>query len=299
MMLTAVPVHADTVPLAAAEQGAPVVATEPARPGDPASPPMLPIPVPAPPETGGEAVVTARSRVGDPLQDFNVASFNVAQDIDRAVLAPTSRAYQKVVPQSVRTGFGNFLKNLREPVVFVNFLLQLKIGKAAETAGRFAINSTIGVAGVMDVAKKKPFYLPGRRNSFANTLGFYGVKPGPFFFAPLLGPTTLRDLFGNIMDQVVPIGPVQPFRGRATTLPIAVLSSLDYRAEFDVELERQRATEDPYMAARRYYLERRQAEIDALKGRKRMKAPLSTSPVVPKPERAAAVPPPAVIGPPA
>src|SRR3546814_7125122 len=71
------------------------------------------------------------------------------------------------------------------PINFLNFLFQFKIGKAVETVGRFAINSTIGVAGIFDVAKKPPVNLPYRPNGFANTLGFYGVEPGPYFFLPL------------------------------------------------------------------------------------------------------------------
>src|SRR3546814_1283739 len=75
---------------------------------------------------------------------------------------------------------------------FLNFLLQFKIGKAAETLGRFAVNTTFGVGGLFDVAKTMPFNLPYRRNGFANTLGFYGVEPGPYFYLPLIGSTTLR-----------------------------------------------------------------------------------------------------------
>src|SRR3546814_2534491 len=77
------------------------------------------------------------------------------------------------------------------------------LGKALETVGRFAINSTIGAAGVFDVAKKAPINLPYRSNGFANTLGFYGVEPGPYFFLPLVGPTTLRDMVGDGIDLLV------------------------------------------------------------------------------------------------
>src|SRR3546814_6026547 len=88
----------------------------------------------------------------------------------------------------VRDGLGNALRNISEPVNFLNFLLQFKIGKAAETLGRFVVNTTFGVGGLVDVAKTKPFNLPYRRNGFANTLGFYGVEPGPYFYLPLVGP---------------------------------------------------------------------------------------------------------------
>ncbi|MCE3590054.1 VacJ family lipoprotein, partial [Escherichia coli] len=100
-------------------------------------------------------------------------------------------------------GIRNFFNNLSEPVSFLNFMLQIKPGRAAETVARFAVNTTVGVGGVIDVARRKPFRRPRRPNGFANTLGFYGVKPGPFLFLPLIGPTTVRDLVGLSIDRMV------------------------------------------------------------------------------------------------
>lgn len=259
-----------TAPVVAAPASLAPVAPPGASP-DPAAPPVAP-PVAAPPpvaERGpaGEVVVRARSRAGDPLQATNIETFNATQAVDDAVVGPVALAYKKGLPRPIRTGLRNFLNNLREPVVAVNYLFQLKPGKAAETVGRFAVNSTIGVLGLVDMAERKPFRLPYRRNGFANTMGYYGIGPGPFFFLPLIGPTTLRDLLGNGVDQFVPIGPIRPFSGAQYTVPIAILSSLDYRAEMNDELERQRGTGDAYSAARAYYNWRRQAEIDRLKGR--------------------------------
>lgn len=200
---------------------------------------------------------------------MNAQTFAATEAVDKAIVGPASRVYRRALPRPIRKGLRNFLANFREPVVSVNYLLQLKPGKAAETLGRFAINSTVGIAGLIDVAKKPPFNLPRRRNSFANTLGYYGVKPGPYFILPLVGSTTLRDFAGTIVDQVlVPIGPIQPLRGQTYTIPVAVLSTLDNRVEFEDELQRIRATKDPYAASRRFYLERRQAEIDALRGKR-------------------------------
>lgn len=239
----------------------------------------------APARTGGteaEIVVTGRSRRGDPAEPVNAATFAATQAVDDAVVGPAARAYRKAVPSPIRDGLRNFLLNFREPVVFVNYLLQFKPGKAGETLGRFAINSTVGAAGLFDVARRKPFRLPRRRNSFANTLGYYGVKPGPFFFLPLIGPTTLRDLAGDIVDQVaVPIGPIRPLRGSEFTIPIGVMSALDYRAEFDDELTKLRASPDPYAARRKFYLDRRQAEIDALRGRNSPPPPIYGTPIEP------------------
>jgi phospholipid-binding lipoprotein MlaA len=228
----------------------------------------------------------------------------VVQSVDKAIVAPIAFAYEDVVPRPIRKGLRNFLHNLGEPVVFLNYLLQLKPGKAAETLGRFVINTTIGAAGVVDVAKRKPFNLPHRRNGFANTLGYYGVPAGPYFYLPLIGPTTLRDFIGNRLDLLVlPIAIGNQFSRPEYALPVAALSELNSRIEFDDELRQIRATRDPYVAARSYYLRRRQAEIDALHGRGdgtvpiTLPAPASNNPA-PAPAPAPTLPAPAQSPPP-
>ncbi|HEX8382038.1 MAG TPA: VacJ family lipoprotein [Sphingomonas sp.] len=223
---------------------------------------------PASPDPADDIVVVGRDRRGDPLAPVNEQSFAVTQAVDQAIVGPLARAYKRNVPGTIRSGLRNFLANLREPVVMLNYLLQLKPGKAGETLGRFAINTTVGAAGLVDVAKKRPFNLPRRRNGLANTFGYYGIKPGPFLFLPLIGPVSLRDLVGNVLDQVmVPVTAVPPLDRQIVTVPLLNLGALDYRAEYDEELEKLRAGRDPYAAVRRYYLARRQAEIDALRGR--------------------------------
>lgn len=218
-----------------------------------------------------DILVTARQghAPDDPLQAVNAQSFALTQTVDRAVVEPVALVYQRVLPTSLRSAIRHFLNNLSEPVVFANFLLQHKLGKAAETAGRFAINTTIGVAGVLDIANKDPFRLPRRRNGFAYTLGFYGVKPGPFLFLPLIGPTTVRDLIGLVVDRMLlPTLLGQPFNQLSYTVPATVLNLLDRRIEFDVQLREFRDTVNPYVATRSFYLECRQAEIEALHQRR-------------------------------
>ncbi|MFS0773489.1 VacJ family lipoprotein [Sphingomonas sp. 1P08PE] len=233
-----------------------------------APPPVPPAPPPADPN---DIVVTGRGawEAPDPMSGANKEAYKATQAVDKAVIGPVSRAYKKKVPGPIKSGIHNFLYNLREPVVFVNFLLQHKIGKAAETVGRFALNSTIGVAGLFDMAKRKPFKLPRRSNGFANTLGFYGVPNGPFMYLPLVGPTTVRDLFGGAVDRIVlPITLGQGVTDPKFAIPAGVLGALDHRAEFDDTLEKlEKAPGDPYVNARDFYLQRRQAEIDRLHGR--------------------------------
>ena len=233
--------------------------------------PIAPSDAPAQPSQDGAIVVTARpdSEPGDPMLQLNAQSFQVVQDVDEALVGPVAMAYKDAVPKPVRHGLRNFLRNLTEPIVALNFLLQLKPGKAAETVGRFAINSTIGIGGLFDVAKRDPFKLPYRRNGFANTLGYYGVEPGAYLFLPLIGPTTVRDLAGGVVDGLIlPTVVGAPFNDPYYTLPAATLSALQGRIQIDEQLNALRnQSGDPYMAARDFYLKRRQAEIDALKGK--------------------------------
>lgn len=216
-----------------------------------------------------DIVVQARRRTrGDPLQTVNAKAFAVTQRVDEAFIGPAALAYERTLPRPVRSGLRNFLNNLHEPNVFLNYLVQIKPGKAGETLGRFALNSTIGVAGLFDVAKRRPFNLPRRANGFADTLGFYGVKPGPFLFLPLFGATTVRDLFGTGVDQLAsPLSLVgKPFNQTGYRVSRAAFSTLDHRAEFDEQLIKIRDSADPYAARRQFYLEGRQAEIDGLHG---------------------------------
>ncbi len=219
-----------------------------------------------------DIIVTAKRRAiaADPLENFNETSFEIIQSVDKAFVGPVALAYRDKLPSPIRSGVRNFLSNIGEPIRFVNFVLQLKPGKAVETVGRFAINTTLGVGGVMDVAKKKPFHMPLRVNGFAYTMGYYGIKSGPYLYLPFIGPTTLRDVTGRIMDlMLLPIAVGKPFNNLYYTVPAGILSSLDDRAEFDDELTRLRTQSgDPYAALRAYYLNKRQAEIDALRGKK-------------------------------
>lgn len=216
---------------------------------------------------GNEIIVTARqsSRI-DPLSKLNAQSFAAIQAIDKAVVAPVALGYASAVPKPVRNGLRNVLRNLDEPVSFLNYILQLKIGRAAKSAARFGINSTIGVAGLFDMARRKPFNLPYRPNSFANTFACYGVGNGPYFFLPVVGPTTLRDLFGLGLDKaVLPTVVGKPFDDGKVNVALAVVDALTDRVEIDGQLQRIRSESgDPYVAVREVYLAQRRAEIGAI-----------------------------------
>jgi phospholipid-binding lipoprotein MlaA len=272
----------------------PADSTPPATPAVPAPQPQSADPVAGPQAVSAkdtpDIVVTARTSVpGDPLARANELSFAATQAIDKAVIGPISLGYAKVVPAPVRDGLGNFLYNLQEIDVCLNFILQHKFGKAVETAGRFVINTTLGLGGLFDVAKRRPFRLPRRRNGFADTMGFYGVKPGPYLFLPIIGATTVRDLLGRTLDRmVVPTALGNPFNTSAYTIPTTVGTTLDTRADFDEQLRIFRASKSPYAARRDFYLLRRQTEIDHLRGKDRTTNAVGSPTAVPAKEAPAA-----------
>ncbi len=226
----------------------------------------------APPSAGtdqavSDIVVTARrASPGDPLERVNIKSFEAIQAVDKAVIGPVALTFERVVPTPIRLGLRNALYNLQEPVIFLNFLVQLKPGKGAETLGRFVINSTLGIAGLFDIAKRRPFKLPYRPNGFGDSLGYYGVKPGPYLYLPIIGATSLRDLFGTFADQsVLPTAVGKPFNQLIYSVPRFLVRELDQRAGFEEDLRLMRASGDFYAARRDFYLRTRQAEIDGLR----------------------------------
>lgn len=267
---------ANPAPEVSAAQSAQLELPQSTAPTEPASPPIE-LSLADQPEQAA-IVVTAKPRhdPGDPVEAVNETTFSAVQAADTAFVGPMAMAYKSAIPNPARSGLRHFLDNLQEPVVFLNFMLQLKPGKAVETLGRFAINSTIGVAGLIDVAKKKPFRLPRHPNGFALTLGYYGVKPGPFLFLPLIGPTTVRDLFGRWVDLLVlPVAVGKPFTDPIYGATTLVFRSLDERAEADDRLRRLKdGSQDHYKALRDDYLRNRQAEIDQLHAKKGMPATL-------------------------
>lgn len=219
-------------------------------------------------DDGSVIVVTGQDSIpGDPMAALNAETYEVMQEVDQAIVEPVAFAYRDELPKPIRKSLRNFFRNLREPVVFLNFLLQLKPGKAMETLGRFVINSTIGIGGLVDQAKGPVFNLPRRENGFANTLGYYGVKPGAFLYLPLIGATTVRDLVGSLADAaVLPTAIGRPFNRFEYGVSAYVVTGLESRIEFDDELEAIRNSDEPYTSMREAYLARRAREIAALRG---------------------------------
>lgn len=134
----------------------------------------------------------------DPWEPLNTKVFEFNRQVDRWVLKPAAQGYNAVVPNPVQIGISNFFYNLRFPPRFINNLAQGKLTGAGTEVGRFLLNSTFGFAGFVDVATELNITTP--EEDTGQTLGYYGVKPGPYLVVPLLPPFTLRDFVGYLGD---------------------------------------------------------------------------------------------------
>ena len=140
--------------------------------------------------------------VSDPFEKMNRSVFERNMRFNHAVIYPAAKAYDKGVPGPVRNSIGNFVSNLNEPFVFANDALQLRLEAAATTVGRFAINSTVGVGGLFDVATKQK--LPQQSGDFGQTLYVWGMRNSPYLVLPVIGPTNVRDLLGTTVELAAP-----------------------------------------------------------------------------------------------
>ncbi|WP_458700954.1 VacJ family lipoprotein [Sulfurospirillum sp. 1307] len=138
----------------------------------------------------------------DPLKSYNVVMTDFNDYMYTNIMGPIAKNYAKVVAKPVRTSISNFFENLFFPIRLANNLLQLKFKNSFEESARFLINSTFGVAGLLDVAKSEG-KLEAHNEDFGQTLGFYGVGSGPHIVLPLLGPSNLRDVVGIVGDTFI------------------------------------------------------------------------------------------------
>lgn len=127
----------------------------------------------------------------DPLEPINRAVYGFNDGFDRAIAKPVAETYRSVVPAIVRQGVTNFFSNINDLWIFINNVLQGKPREAADDFGRFAINSTLGLLGLIDIASD--FGLEKHNEDFGQTLGRWGVASGPYLMLPFVGPSTLRD----------------------------------------------------------------------------------------------------------
>lgn len=198
----------------------------------------------------------------DPWEGLNRGLFGLHEFLDTTIFRPAAIAYKRIIPAPARKGLSNAISNLGEPAVAVNDALQGHGKKAGMTMTRFAGNSIFGLAGILDVAT--PAGLPHHDNDFGLTLARYGIKPGPYLFVPLVGPTTLRDAAGGAAALVLnPLVYARYSGDDAVGATTIIAGGLQTRADADGDLKTLYASAtDPYASIRSYYLQSREAKVN-------------------------------------
>jgi phospholipid-binding lipoprotein MlaA len=213
----------------------------------------------------GCATLDHPADTNDPLERYNRSMYKFNDTVDKYLLKPVAQGYDTVTPDPVQKGVSNFFSNLDDVVVIVNDLLQLKPIQMASDTGRFIINSSIGLFGLIDWASDMG--LEKHQEDFGQTLGYWGVPAGPYFILPFLGPSTIRDTGGLLADanyldpelRAVEKGFPPPQRDPESLVwNMVLLDAIDTRAKLlKTEKILDEAALDPYVFLREAWLQRR------------------------------------------
>lgn len=193
----------------------------------------------------------------DPLEPINRGIYAFNTTADRVVLRPMAKGYALAVPGFARTGVNNFFSNLFYPVTILNQFLQGKFVRGTQDMGRFLVNSTLGLAGFIDVATY--WGLPEHAEDFGQTFGHWGVGEGWYLMLPVLGPSTNRDLVGRVVG--IPFSPMYDLDNPPLTWGLSLLDAVQTRAQLLNADALLRGQLDPYVFVRSAYLQKRWSDI--------------------------------------
>jgi len=189
----------------------------------------------------------------DPWESWNRGVYKVNDKLDRAIAKPLARTYVRIVPKPIRTGISNFFSNLETTTVMINDALQGKFLAAGNDLGRFLLNSTVGLGGLLDPATSAG--LARNNEDFGQTLGHWGVHPGPFIELPILGPSDLRDAPSKVVDTYT--NPLQYVHNSYVKYGLWGVRLIDTRAGILSLDDTLKNVYDPYAFIRDAYLQRR------------------------------------------
>ena len=202
--------------------------------------------------------LVAEENPRDPYEGFNRSMFTVNEAVDKFTTKPVAQAYDKVTPLPVKAGVGNFFGNVGDLWIGANSAMQGKFGDAGVDFGRLLLNSTVGIFGLFDVASE--LGLEKHEEDFGQTMAVWGVGDGGYMFWPFIGPRTVRDTAGWIVDSYA--DPVWRARPIATRNSLAALRFVDIRASLlPAEKVVDEAALDKYAYIRDAYLQRRRNQI--------------------------------------
>lgn len=215
----------------------------------------------APPDekTIADAGATEKDNAHDPLEGFNRAMYTFNDKFDKYLLKPVAKGYRAITPKPVSKGIANFFGNLHDPGIMLNNLLQGKPKQAVSDLGRFLVNSTIGIAGLFDVATKMG--MEKHNEDFGQTLAKWGVGDGPYLVLPFFGPSNVRDGAGLPVDWEM--YPPNHMEETSTRDKLLVVETVDKRAQYleAGDILEQAAGQDPYIFVREAYRQRRINQI--------------------------------------
>ncbi len=198
------------------------------------------------------AMSPAKAQTYDPWQRTNERIFRLNDYFDQLIVRPVATTYNLFMPRIARQGIGNFFSNIDDINVFVNDLLQFKLDAAANDSGRFLVNSTLGLGGILDIASG--FGLQKNEEDFGQTLGSWGVGAGPYVMLPVFGASNVRDSFGLVLDTL--FNPIQYHDDEELRLTLFLLRETDSRSRL-LALD-ELITGNRYLFVREAYVQRRE-----------------------------------------
>ncbi len=195
---------------------------------------------------------------GDPLEPVNRGIHSFNSTFDHYLFRPIAKGYDAVMPTPVKQGVSNVFQNMADVQSFVNSALQGKAAKAGDDLGRVIINTTLGLGGLFDHASAMG--IERGNEDFGQTLGHWGIGPGPYLVLPFLGPSSLRDFGGRLLDsQIDPLGYVSPVKASNALQGLRVVDTRVSLFPFDQLLAQ--AALDRYTFTRSAYLQRRESLV--------------------------------------
>jgi len=218
--------------------------------------------------TDGENSISKKPKpVKDCFEGLNRGTFSLNQGLDKVIFKPIAKGYRKL-PSPVRTGTGNVLVNLSSLITIPNNILQGELKTAAVNSGRFIVNTTVGILGIFNVAKKMGFS-KYEKEDYGQTLGVWGVSEGCYVVLPILGPSTLRDTAGSFINVMggdpyynVSTHGNNQYLDRSDYMLTKTLTAVDFRSKtIDSFDNLEKNSMDFYASVKSLYLQDRQKKI--------------------------------------
>jgi len=220
-------------------------------------------------DTDGENSLSKKNSgdVKDCFEGLNRATFSLNQGLDKAIFKPVARGYRKL-PSPIRSGTSNALENISSLLTIPNNILQGEFKKAGINTGRFAVNTTVGILGVFDVATKMNFP-EYEREDYGQTFGAWGIGAGCYVVLPVLGPSTVRDTFGSFMNVLggdpyynLSVHGNNQYLDQDLYMTTKIISGIDFRAKNLETIDNlEKNSMDFYASVRSLYLQDRQQKI--------------------------------------